>query len=37
VAATLHNAGTLILYGVSGVLGEYEDYQADMWEMYGDH
>ncbi|TMQ99253.1 hypothetical protein ETD83_18035 [Actinomadura soli] len=36
VAATLHNAGTLILYGVSGVLGEYEDYQADMRQMYGE-
>ncbi|WP_149264390.1 hypothetical protein [Actinomadura sp. K4S16] len=36
VAATLHNAGTLVLYGVSGVLDEYEEYQRDMRRMYGE-
>ncbi|MEU8308968.1 hypothetical protein AB0C84_35940 [Actinomadura sp. NPDC048955] len=36
VATALHNAGTLILYGVSGVLGEYEEYQRDMQRMYGE-
>jgi hypothetical protein len=36
VATMLYDAGTLILYGVSGVLGDYADYQADMRQMYGD-
>lgn len=36
VATTLYDAGTLILHGVSGVLSEYADYQADMRQMYGD-
>ncbi|WP_146877336.1 hypothetical protein [Actinomadura madurae] len=36
VAAALHNAGLLILYGVSGVLGDYEEYQRDMQRMYGE-
>ena len=30
VAEALHEAGTMVLYGVSGVLGDYSDYQADM-------
>lgn len=30
VAAALHDAGTMLLYGVSGVLDVYSDYQADM-------
>jgi hypothetical protein len=30
VAEALHEAGTIVLYGVSGVLGDYSDYQADM-------
>jgi hypothetical protein len=30
VAEALHDAGTMVLHGVSGVLGEYSDYQADM-------
>jgi hypothetical protein len=30
VAEALSDAGTMVLYGVSGVLSEYSDYQADM-------
>ncbi len=30
VAEALHEAGTMVLHGVSGVLGDYSDYQADM-------
>src|SRR5260370_11161118 len=30
VAEALHEAGTMVLHGVSGVLGVYSDYQADM-------
>ena len=30
VAEALHDAGTMLLYGVSGVLDVYSDYQADM-------
>lgn len=30
VAEALRNAGTMVLYGVSGVLGEYSDYQVGM-------
>lgn len=29
------NAGTMVLDGVSGVLGAYSDYQADMADWYG--
>lgn len=30
VAEALRDAGTMVLHGVSGVLGAYSDYQADM-------
>jgi hypothetical protein len=30
VAEALREAGTMVLYGVSGVLGGYSDYQAEM-------
>lgn len=30
VAEALRDAGTMVLYGVSGVLGEYSEYQAEM-------
>jgi hypothetical protein len=30
VAEALGDAGTMVLHGVSGVLGSYSDYQADM-------
>jgi len=30
VAEALRDAGTMVLHGVSGVLGEYSDYQADL-------
>lgn len=30
VAEALHEAGTMVLYGVSGVLDDYSAYQADM-------
>lgn len=30
VAEALRDAGTMVLYGVSGVLGSYADYQAEM-------
>lgn len=29
-AEALHEAGTMVLYGVSGVLDDYSAYQADM-------
>ena len=35
VAEALHDAGTMLLYGVSGVLDAYSDYQADMADWYG--
>ena len=35
VAEALRDAGTMVLHGVSGVLGAYSDYQADMAEWYG--
>lgn len=30
VVATLRDAGTLVLYGASGVLGAYAEFQQDM-------
>jgi hypothetical protein len=30
IAEALRDAGTMVLFGVSGVLGAYSDYQADM-------
>jgi hypothetical protein len=30
VAEALSDAGTMLLHGVSGVLGDYSDYQSDM-------
>jgi hypothetical protein len=30
VAEALREAGTMVLYGVSGVLDSYADYQAEM-------
>jgi hypothetical protein len=35
VAEALRDAGTMVLDGVSGVLGSYSDYQADMTDWYG--
>ena len=35
VAEALRDAGTMVLDGVSGVLGAYSDYQADMADWYG--
>jgi hypothetical protein len=35
-AAALHDVGTLVLYGVSGVLDDYGTYQRDMQAAYGD-
>jgi len=35
VAEALRDAGTMLLYGVSGVLDSYSDYQADMADWYG--
>jgi hypothetical protein len=35
VAEALRDAGTMVLYGVSGVLGAYSEYQADMADWYG--
>jgi hypothetical protein len=36
VAATLSEAASLLIYGVSGVLDQYADWQAEMWAEYGD-
>jgi len=33
VAEALGDAGTMVLHGVSGVLGSYSDYQSDMADM----
>jgi hypothetical protein len=35
VAEALRDAGTMVLYGVSGVLGDYADYQADTRHAAG--
>lgn len=35
VAEALRDAGTMVLYGVSGVLDAYSEYQADMADWYG--
>jgi hypothetical protein len=35
VAEALHDAGTMVLGGVSGVLGAYSDYQADLADWHG--
>jgi len=37
VASTLHEAATLLLHGVTGVLGQYEEWQAEMRQEYGDY
>ena len=37
VASTLHEAATLLLHGVTGVLGQYEESQAEMRQEYGDY
>lgn len=36
LAATLNDVGTLVLHGVSGVLGAYAEYQAEMRRETGD-
>jgi hypothetical protein len=35
VAEALREAGTMVLYGVSGVLDDYSSYQADMRSAAG--
>lgn len=35
ISEALHDAGTMLLYGVSGVLDSYSHYQADMAAWYG--
>jgi hypothetical protein len=36
VADALHEACSIVLFGVSGVVSEYEDYQRDMLDGYSD-